>query len=389
MMKKILLSILLSLGFTSLFSQDATFTLIDHNPLSTNPAYALPGNGQYQFLSLSRQQWWNLPGANAISAAYHMNQASFLSPIISKPDNGLGIGVQLNRNASGEGKLAMTDANFFTASRLGWKVNRRRVDIGAGVGIGLKQYTLDWEQLTFSSQLDPFYGLVNSIPLVNPMQGSSSLAVSGSFGLKGSFTTQIWRRTLSLKSGGAIYHLNKPGISFFDQTERINPRYSAHGSVIIFPKNKSGLVGNVASTYYIFRQNYQHQFPLSTHETRIGTNLNGVLTVYGGFRRRLFHIGNESIDAILWSMQINAPGMIISVAYDFTVSDLNIQRTRGTTEIGITIPLGTRGNIKARRASEPCYVDYLLTHSEWKAVEQFNKASTDWGREYAPVTFIL
>lgn len=384
-MKKFLISIIISLGLNNLFCQDATFTLIDHNPLASNPAYALPNNGQFQFLSLSRQQWWNLPGPNAISSGYHMNHASLLLPIISKHDNGLGVGIQLNRNASGEGKLAMTDANFFSASRISWG-NKRSIggDLTAGLGIGLKQYTLDWDQLTFTSQLDPFYGLINSIPQVNPIQGSSSLAISGNVGLKSSFTTKVWQKTISVKSGGAIYHLNKPGISFFDQTEKINRRYSVHGSLIVFPKN-NGVIRKVESTYYIFRHNYQYQAPLSTNETRLGTNLNGILTVYLGFRRRLFYVGNESLDAIMWSMQINAPGMIISVAYDYNISELNIQRTRGTSEIGITIPLGTRRNIKSRRA----YADYILTNSEWRAVEKFNKTSTNWGREYSPVTFIL
>jgi hypothetical protein len=81
---------------------------------------------------------------------------------------------------------------------------------------------------------------------------------------------------------------------------------------------------------------------------------------------------------------------MLSIGYDYTISGLNIQRTRGTTELGLIFPLGTRGNLRgrAKRASEPCYVDYLLTHSEWKAVERFNNKSTDWGREYAPVIFI-
>ncbi|MDA8819750.1 type IX secretion system membrane protein PorP/SprF [Schleiferiaceae bacterium] len=388
-MRFFLLHILIGYTGLSLTAQDATFTLIDHNPLSTNPAYALPGNGQFQFLSLSRQQWWNLPGPSASSASYNMNQASFLAPIISRPDNGLGLGFQLNRNSSGEGRLGMNNAQLFTASRIGWKVKRQRLDFGAGVGIGIQQYTLDWNQLTFTSQLDPFYGLVNTFPNVNPRVGSSNLAITGSFGMKGAWTSKINQKIISVKSGAAVYHLNKPGISFFDYTERIKPRYSVHNSVVYFPENKLGLVGNVTTTYYVLRHNYQYQYPLSTHETRIGTNLNGVLTLYSGFRRRLFHIGRETVDAIMWSIQINAPGMVVSVGYDFTVSELNVQRTRGTTEIGIIIPLGSRGNIRAKRASEPCFVDYLLTHSEWKAVEKFNNKSTNWGREYSPVTFIL
>jgi hypothetical protein len=79
---------------------------------------------------------------------------------------------------------------------------------------------------------------------------------------------------------------------------------------------------------------------------------------------------------------------MLSVGYDFTISDLNIQRTSGTTEIGITIPLGVKSKILGRRATEPCYVDYILSQTEWKAVEQFNKSSTNWGRSYAPSTYI-
>ena len=368
--------------------QDAIFTLIDHNPLSINPAFT-NGNGEIQFLTLSRQQWWNLPGASALSAAYHMNQASLLYPVINKKYNGLSLGIQLNRNESGEGKFGMTDVNFFSAVRKDIHVRYKPAyKVEVGIGLGLKQYNIDWSQLTFSSQLDPFFGLVNTFPNINPRVSSSNAAVSGSFGISITQNSKWRNRKLSTKFGGALYHFNKPGISFFDQTERINPRYSGHISTILFPNNRSGIVGSVTSTYYILRHNIHHQYPLTTNETRIGTNINGLLTIYTGFRRRKFLIENQSSDALIWSIQLNAPGFMLSVGYDFTISDLNIQRTSGTTEIGITIPLGVKSKILGRRATEPCYVDYILSQTEWKAVEQFNKSSTNWGRSYAPSTYI-
>lgn len=363
--------------------QDATFTLIDHNPLSTNPAFALPSNGQVQFMTLSRQQWWNLPGATSRSAAYHMNQASFLYPFISTREHGLGFGIQLNRNSSGEGRLAMTDVVTYTASRTRIKKN---IYMDAGVGIGMKQYAIDWDQLTFTSQLDPFYGVVNSFPLVNPRNGNSSVSISGNAGVLLSAMSKNRRNQYKLGTG--IYHINRPGVSFFDETERINRRFSIHGTYIVFRPPSRGVIGKIGTSYYVFKHNFQYQFPLSTAETRVGTNINGILTIYSGLRRRNYLITNTSSDALMWSIQMNTPAFMISVGYDFTISDLNIQRTRGTTEIALTIPLGASRNIRSRRASEPCYVDYLLTHSEWKAVEQFNKKSTYWGREYSPVTFI-
>lgn len=373
----------LVLASLQLVGQDATFTLIDLNPLSTNPAYAMPSNGQIQFMSISRQQWWNLPGPSATSAGYHMNQASFLYPIISKRDNGLGYGIQMQRNTSGEGRLAMTDVTSYTASRI--RVNRNHY-FDAGVGIGIKQYAIDWDQLTFTSQLDPFYGLVNSTPLVNPRNGNSSVSISGNAGFLYSFITPNNQK--HFKFGGAAYHINRPGVSFFDETERVNRRYSIHGTMLNFRKPSRGVIGKIGTSYTIVKVNYQHQKPLSTAEVRLGTNVNGILTVYGGLRRRNYMISDTKTDAILWSIQLNAPGFMVSAGYDFTISDLNIQRTRGTTEIGLNIPLGASRNIRTKRASEPCYVDYLLTHSEWKAVEQFNKRTTFWGREYSPVTFI-
>lgn len=387
MRKLFFILLFITVGFQTR-GQDATFTLIDHNPLSINPAFA-NGNGEIQFLSLSRQQWWSLPGPSAFSAAYHMNQASLLYPVINKKYNGLNLGLQLNRNVSGEGKFGMTDVNFYSAIRKDIPIRYGPAyKVEVGIGLGLKQYTIDWSQLTFSSQLDPFFGLVNAFPNVNPRIGSSNAAVSGSFGISITQNGKCRDRKLSTKLGGALYHLNRPGISFFDQTERINPRYSAHISTILFPKNRSGIMGDVASTYYIFRHNIQHQYPLTTNETRVGTNLNGLLTIYTGFRRRKFLIEDKSSDAIMWSIQFNAPSFMVSVGYDFTISDLNIQRTSGTTEVGITIPLGAKGSIRGRRAAEPCYVDYLLSQAEWKAVEQFNKSSTNWGRGYAPSTYI-
>jgi type IX secretion system PorP/SprF family membrane protein len=389
MMRRAILKIILVTSFICR-AQDATFTLIDHDPLSINPAYALPGNGQIQFLALSRQQWWNLPGPTAVSAAYNMNQATMLYPVFSKPDNGLGFGVKLNSNSSGEGNLQETDASLFAATRIGGKINRKRFDIGAGISTGLKQYRIDWSQLTFSSQLDPFYGLVNSFPIINPREETSSLAINSNVGLKFSYTTPWVRRsTLSIKGGAAIHNWNKPGISFFDQPEKIPQRYTTHFSAVIMPLHPKGLIGNVSNSYFILRHNMHYQFPQKTNELRVGTNLSGVMVLYTGLRRKEFFVLNETIDAVLMSVQVNTPKFILSIGYDYTVSELNIQRTRGTTEIGLTVPLGVKGNLKGRRASEPCYVDYLLKHAEWKAVEKFNNKSTDWGREYSPITFIL
>lgn len=385
--------------FFSIFSfgQDAIYTLLDHNPLGINPAYALPSNCELQVSSNSRQQWWNLPGASSSASAYNLNQVSIIYPAItSLKGSGLGLGIQLNRNNSGEGNLAMTDVNFDIASNLQINSGAIKQSIKVGVAVGIKQYTLDWNQLTFSSQLDPYLGLVNPDPIVNPRIETSSLGMSRNFGFI--YSNFIQKRSIfgniydiSNSIGAALFQANNTQISFFDQNAIIPQRISIHGTIKLIPYNSRGLVSNIGGSYFLLRHNHHRQSSLRVNETRFGMNFMGSVTTYVGLRRRNFLIADETIDAVLWSAQINLPGIMVSVGYDFTVSPLNIQRTRGTTEIGVTIPLGCQGNlgIKGRRASEPCYVDYLLKHAEWKAVEKFNNKSTDWGREYSPITFIL
>jgi len=158
-MRRFYLTYILLLSSVLSYGQDAIYTLIDHNPLGINPAYALPSNCQLQVSSNSRQQWWNLPGASSSASAYNLNQVTIIYPAItSLKGSGLGLGIQLNRNNSGEGNLAMTDVNFDLASNLQINSGAIKQSLKVGVSVGMKQYTLDWNQLTFSSQLDPYFG---------------------------------------------------------------------------------------------------------------------------------------------------------------------------------------------------------------------------------------
>ena len=376
-----------------LSGQDATFTLIDNNPVSINPAFCIPAGNQFQAMTLFRQQWWNLPGQSNISAAYQMNNGTFMVPILANKDNAVGFSIQVFDNSSGEGDLSYSGITPTLGYKLGNILlrNRDRMTLSAGVGFTFRKFALDWSQLTFSSQLDPFYGYISSIPLVNPRINNSPdfFTITPNFGLN----TEYYRKDIfKITLGAGYFNAGRGASSFFDNTGNgiIPSRLAVNVNFIMFTDGKGGLVEDIKSNYVIFRHNCEYQASLRNVETRIGTNLAGMFTVYSGYRRRLFIPLDMQQDAILFSLQLNAPRYMLSIGYDYTISGLNIQRTRGTTELGLIFPLGTRGNLRgrAKRASEPCYVDYLLTHSEWKAVERFNNKSTDWGREYAPVIFI-
>lgn len=373
-----------------LSGQDATFTLIDNNPVSLNPAFCLPAENKFQVLTLTRQQWWNLPGPNSSNAAYHMNNSTILIPIIADRFTSVGTSIQGFTNSSGEGDFSYSGITSTLGVRKDIQFPSRAIlSTSLGLGLSFRKFSIDWDELTFSSQLDPFYGYISSIPLINPRVNSSPdyLTITQNFGFN--FDLIPRSRDWKAAAGFGFYNFsNLASYTFFDQGSSLPRRTTLNLSIINFNNGSGGLVEDLHSSYFIYRLNIERQATLQNTELRLGTNIAGALTTYVGYRRRSLIPGDQNQDAILWSIQINAPRFIFSIGYDYTVSTLNIQRTRGTTEAGLIIPFSAKGSIRGRRASEPCYVDYLLTHSEWKAVEKFNNKSTDWGREYAPVTFI-
>lgn len=392
MMRFTLLSFLFLVNFLNVKAQDATFTLIDHNPVSINPAFCIPAGNQYQALTLFRQQWWNLPGPSKLSAAYQMNNGTFLIPIIADRYNSTGFSIQAFDNSSGEGDFSYSGITTTMGQKFIQPLPSRAIlSMQVGLGFTFRKFSLDWSQLTFSSQLDPFYGYISNIPLVNPRVNNSPdfFTVTPNAGISFDYLTKT--RNQKVTFGTGCFNLTGLGAnSFFDagNASGIPRRYTVNFSLINFYNGGGGLVEDLKSTYLVLRHNFEYQAGLRNNETRLGTNVAGAITIFTGYRRRLSIPADLVQEAALLSIQVNAPRYIFSIGYDYTISGLNIQRTRGTSEVGLIFPLGMKGGVKGKRASEPCYVDYLLTHSEWKAVEKFNKKSTSWGREYSPITFI-
>ena len=392
MMRFMLLSFLVLVNFLNVKAQDATFTLIDHNPVSINPAFCIPSGNQYQALTLFRQQWWNLPGPSKLSAAYQMNNGTFLIPIIADRYNSTGCSIQAFDNSSGEGDFSYSGITTTMGEKMYFSLpNRAKMHISVGLGFTFRKFSIDWSQLTFSSQLDPFYGYISNIPLVNPRINNSPeyFTITPNVGVNFDFLSKSTKNKFSL--GAGCFNMTGLGAnSFFDSgnASGIPRRYTVNFSWIRFINGSGGLVEDLKSTYLVGRQNIEYQSGLINNETRLGANFAGAITIFAGYRRRLLFATDLVQEAALLSIQVNTPRYIFSIGYDYTISGLNIQRTRGTTEVGLIFPLGIKGSIRGKRASEPCYVDYLLTRSEWKAVEKFNKKSTSWGREYSPITFI-
>lgn len=376
---------LIAIFWTSLlWAQDGTFSLVVHNPLYINPAYSTPSNRALSLQTNSRSQWLNLPGPTSRSSGYQFNQISLIAPLKSGRDNGFGGALQLNRSYAGEGRLEITDANVFLGV---YQRMARETYIRFGMGVGLRQAHIDWSDLVFSSQLDPYLGLINPMANVNPQNIVTNVAVTPSLGAVLRSHRRINTGALDVQMGYGLFHWSTPNLSFFNQVDPISARHSIHGTLMFFPRGRKGLTSVISPTYFVVNHVFMYQQPHRTNETRLGINLARQLTIYQGFRRKHFVELNGNVDAFITSFQLSQSWGMLSIGYDFTISQLD-GCTLGTMEFGYTLPLDSKFIFNSRYNREPCFVEDLLKASEWKAVEKFSKSATSWGFQYSPVQFI-
>ena len=387
MIRFLIFILIIHLPSLKVSAQDPVWNLGQHNLLYLNPAFASNPDKNASFSFNSRNQWLNLPGPNQYSGSHKFNQFSFISSISNPWSNGrntgIGLGLKINTSELGEGKLGYNSisGNFGVYKYLG------KISAYFGIGSSIGQYTLSWNNLIFSSQLDPYLGLVNPTGIVNPQNLASSFGGSVQFG--GFLQGNMRRKNINWKIGGAVFHNGPEVVSFFDQNETIKRRYSIHGSLKYFPKSRSGLFRDWRTNYIVIQQSIQLQYPLQTSETRILVANNGGLIFNSiGIRSKYFLAFGARLDSWIYSLQVNTAFGMISAGYEYTISNLSNSRSGGTLELGMTIPLRFSLGPKAFSKREACYVEDLLKSSEWKALYKFSKASTKWGVNYSPIIYI-
>jgi type IX secretion system PorP/SprF family membrane protein len=388
-MSKFLFFIIVSFLTTGLFAQDASFSISDFNPVNVNPAYAISGDGQIKLFTSTRHQWLNLAGPSSSSAAYRINQASLCAPIVSNRNNGFGISMQVNNQSSGEGDLELNGFRLGSAARFSGKFNRHNYSFASGVSFGISQFSLDWQELNFSSQYNPFYGLIHSTPLINPQNVQGNISVSANFGVRGAYSRQLSNNSIiALKGGLSAFHINNTAVSFFDNNSILIPRYVAHISSIIVPKNSNGIKG-IQPNYLIVGAILQKQGASTTSEVRVGTNVNSSVSVYTLYRSRYILPLKTSVDALCFLTQIRLSRFIVSFGYDMTISKMNNMRTYGTAEIGLMIPLGGNTPIGNKSKSTGCQSEQILSHALWKINERFNPRGGVYNKEFSALSLVL
>lgn len=322
-------------------AQDPRFAQFYAAPDQLNPALNVVYDGQMRFIVNYRDQWSSVLNdvpfrTLSVHYDYRMN--------VGKNDY-LSIGFSGLQDEAGISRLKRTkgQANLAFMKYLGG--NRQRdFYLVAGAQAGVGQHSLDWSDLWFSEQFDVGNVAIDfNVPSGEVENRTGRIFPDFSAGL-------LWYMLgddFSFYFGGALYHLNTPNISIFENgVDRLNRRYVGH------------LGGEIAMTEYLSvlpAASINFQGPAT--DINIGTNfrytsgeLNDLALRIGGWA----HIaGTENngtaFEAFTVTSMLEMNTWMLGISYDINTSQLTpASNARGAFEASFIYIIPTSGKRRTK-----------------------------------------
>ncbi len=337
------------------------------NKISLNPAYT-GINRDLQFSMLNRTQWTGLPGKFVSTIA---------SADVACPKSRLGFGAQFSKDVAGDAFLTKSQGSFSLAVHMPARYPRnvgikflkgRKYIFSAALQYSIAQKSVNWNNLIFTDQLDEILGVVR--PSDAPIGSAEVTNIVHDLGAGFLFRSEIGRNGSYISMGMAGYHLNKPVESFYGDDYTIPLRYSAHAFMNF---RISGKYSNKVPIYLTVGGNFDRQQTLQTVQTG-GTFTFGRNFLLGlWYRNQTFMLPDINTDAAIINMVYSTKWVSVGYSYDMTVSQLGIDQTQGTHEIGVSIRLDQvylcKSQSKLSKADRRCF---LVDHKFFKGNEVIN-----------------
>ena len=317
-MKKSLLFFLLYIGFLKVvYAQDIHFTQFYATPLLLNPTFTGVNEGTYRATAIYRNQW------HSVTVPYTTYGVSFDSRILpgKLKNHVLGVGLNVNADKSGSGKL------FFMQAQLSLAYNLALDKAGKHyIGIGLQgayvQKSLQYNLLSFPSQ---YNGTDFDVTLPNNESFTSNKTSYIDMNVGMMWHSQIGER-IGAFAGFTWSHVNRPKETFLGSTNRLSSRYTGHGGIKIKASEKIYITPNFI---YQYQNKAQEIFLGSGIEYHIQVKNTPMVFGVGGWYR-LKDAGSVSIVAEIKHIRAG-------FAYDINSSKLKpASNSRGAYEIYLT-----------------------------------------------------
>ena len=311
----IFLTVLLLTG--SLNAQDPHFSQFFASPLTLNPAFTGKFDGIWRLAANHRDQWPSIP------KAYVTTSASIDFPILrGKVPEGdvFGMGFSGVSDASANSQLKLNYGSVSLSYHKALDENGYNT-IGAGFQGTYSSLSLDISKLTFEDMLQQngFTGTTHEVLTngnnQNYMDINAGLLYSGSTnGLNNYYF------------GASMYHINKPKVSFLDNSWYLTGRVTVHAGGT-FPIND--MLKLSASVI--------HQRQNKASETMLGAAM-GISASSDADRPTSVFLGSwmRLNDAIIPYIGLEFGGLRIGATYDVNISSLKAATSaRGGSEISI------------------------------------------------------
>ncbi len=341
-MKKLLLIIILFSGvFGTLFSQDPMLSQYYANPGRTNPALVGIFDGTTRIFFNYRDQLSSVAGKEAyrtLAASYDMRIP------VGRYDH-FGLGMDFMRDEAGTSNFNRIGGNFGGSYIRQLYANREGTAyylVGAAQ-VGFGQWTFEPDRLWFSNQFDPISVSLNENAASGENFDGQNSRLHVSFNA-GAMWYATFDKNASVYIGAAMYHINNPNIAFSDAVrEPIQRRYVLHAggeiplfdAISLIPAVIYNRQGPNSSALFGAQLKYRGQ-RVSDVDMKIG--------VWGHASESI--IAPFELNAIILSTVIESGPLGIGLSYDFTSSTLSrVNENRGALEVFLsyTFASTTRG----------------------------------------------
>jgi type IX secretion system PorP/SprF family membrane protein len=323
-----LMCVLLVLGLSKAYAQDPQFSQFYANQVLLSPAFTGAAEGPRLALNY-RSQWAGIPGH------YKTFAAAFDMPIsigVTKH----GVGLSFMADQAGAGNLTKLDVLFNYAYNI--QLGRDHA-LRFGLAAGIQQASIDFFQLRFPNQIDPFRSPNEPLPPSGENAIDSRINEQINAGVL-YYNRYIW-------AGFNVNHITTPQQRFLNTSTSgdaaLPRRYTAFaGAKIPFDRDRSG--SRAISPAIMFR----NQGPFT--QLDLGTYLTIEPVVFGVWYRGLF---SES-DAIVGLIGLRRGMFSFGYSYDVTISELTNAISAGSHEVSLIIEFDRIDSKRAHRAKMSC-----------------------------------
>ncbi len=334
--------LLILIGFffweNSLFAQDIHFSQLQNTPLYTTPSYTGFFDGSFRMNAAYRNQW------NAVTVPYQTLFLSMDMHLVQRNyrQDMVGIGISIFRDIAGDSDFGTLQGTF-SVSYIKALNRKNNHFIGGGIGIGLGQRSIRYNDLHFDNQWDG--------TAYNPNISSNETFSKTQFWFYDVSAGAHWylqlKKEVGFELGAALWHINQPKMTLFNNQDVVTPR-----KLNIFAKVPLTVGENISM---IPEMILMMQSPYN--EVLLG----GTMKFFTDNKTDFYSAINAGVffrfgDAAVITLGIDYKKLNVNFSYDINVSKLNVaSNSQGGPEISLQYIIDKKKKVKHKEVPCPIF----------------------------------